>query len=104
MIVIVILQTDLCVETINKNKDNIIGVKVRLDKNITNNGENEREVFKQALLAARTARVPLMIHHTNSTISLEEVLDRLDKGDVYTHTFRHVITIFFLSSMNELSF
>ena len=59
----------------------------------TLNGENEREVFRQALLAARNASVPLMIHHTNSTISLDEVLERLDKGDVYTHTFRQVVTL-----------
>ena len=85
-------QTDQCVEMIKKNRDNIVGVKVRLDKNISNNGENEREVFRQALLAARNASVPLMIHHTNSTISLDEVLERLDKGDVYTHTFRQVVT------------
>ena len=70
-----------------------MGVKVRLDKNISNNGENEREDFKQALAAARKASVPLMIHHTNSTISLEEVLDTLDKGDVYTHTYRQLILI-----------
>lgn len=76
---------------IKKNRDNIVGVKVRLDKNISNNGENEREVFKQALAAARSAKVPLMIHHTNSTVTLEEVCDQLDKGDVYTHTFRGVV-------------
>ena len=78
----------MCIDAINKNRDNIIGVKVRLDKNISNNGENEREVFKEALSAARKANVPLMIHHTNSTISLEEVLERLRPGDVYTHSIR----------------
>lgn len=82
------LQTDQCIEMIKKNRDSIVGVKVRIDKNISNNGENEREVLKQALVAARSAEVPLMIHHTNSTISLEEVFDQLQGGDVYTHTFR----------------
>ena len=82
------LQTDQCIEMIKKNRDSIVGVKVRIDKNISNNGENEREVLKQALVAARSAEVPLMIHHTNSTISLEEVCEQLQGGDVYTHTFR----------------
>ena len=54
-----------------------MGVKVRLDKNISNNGENERFVLREALVAAREAAVPLMIHHTNSTVSLEEVLQSL---------------------------
>ena len=79
----------MCIETIKQNRDNIVGVKVRLDKNISNNGENEREVFKQAVTAARAASVPLLIHHTNSTVSLDEVLETLDLGDVYTHTLRH---------------
>ena len=78
----------MCIDMIKKHRDRIVGVKVRLDKNISNNGKNEREVFKQALTAARKASVPLMIHHTNSTISLDEVLDMLKEGDVYTHTYR----------------
>ena len=63
-----------------------MGVKVRLDRNISDNGKNEREVLRQAVLAARGASVPLMIHHTNSTVSLETVLQSLSPGDVYTHT------------------
>ena len=52
------LKTDQCIEMIKKNRDSIEGVKVRLDKNISYNGENEGEVFKQALVAARSAGVP----------------------------------------------
>ena len=51
------LKTDQCIEMI-KNRDSIEGVKVRLDKNISYNGENEGEVLKQALVAARSAGVP----------------------------------------------
>ena len=72
-----VLKTELCVSTISKHRDNIVGVKVRLDRNISNNGENERFVLRQGLVAAREAGVPLMIHHTNSTVSLEEVLQSL---------------------------
>ena len=81
-----VVKTELCVKTIRANRERIVGVKVRLDRNISNNGENERFVLKQALVAAREAEVPLMIHHTNSTVSLEEVLESLSPGDVYTHT------------------
>ena len=72
-----VAKTELCVKTIRGKREKIVGVKVRLDKNISNNGENERFVLREALVAAREAAVPLMIHHTNSTVSLEEVLQSL---------------------------
>ena len=81
-----VVKTELCVKTIRANRERIVGVKVRLDRNISNNGENERFVLKQALVAAREAEVPLMIHHTNSTVSLETVMESLSPGDVYTHS------------------
>ena len=69
-----VLKTELCVKTIKEHRDQIVGVKVRLDRNISNNGENEPEVLRQAVLAARGASVPLMVHHTNSTLSLQETV------------------------------
>ena len=81
-----VLKTELCVKTIKEHREKIVGVKVRLDRNISNNGENEAEVLRQAVLAARGASVPLMVHHTNSTLNLETVLQALSPGDVYTHS------------------
>ena len=81
-----VVKTELCVKTIRANRERIVGVKARLDRNISNNGENESFVLRQALLAAREAAVPLMVHHTNSSLSLEEVLESLSPGDVYTHS------------------
>ena len=69
-------------------------VKVRLDRNITDNGRTELEAFSRAQMASASCKVPLMVHHTNSNIKLESGKDALiscpgslKKGDVYTHTF-----------------
>ena len=48
--------------------------KVRLDRNITNDGRNELEVYNRAQMAASSTNLPLMVHHTNSTIDLGQVL------------------------------
>ena len=48
--------------------------KVRLDRNITNNGRNELEVYNRAQMAASSTSLPLMVHHTNSTIDLGQEL------------------------------
>ena len=39
-------------KTVRANKEKIVWVNVRLDRNISNNGENERFVLRQALVAA----------------------------------------------------
>ena len=81
------LKTNLCVNTIKENKEVIVGVKVRLDKNITDDGRNEAEALKRAISAGNVAGVPVMIHHTMSSLSLEEVLGSMRPGDIYTHTY-----------------
>ena len=79
-----------------------MGLKVRLDKNITDNGRIEHEVFKRALEIAEDTKLPLMVHHTNSGISFEQENEdtqsdensvklyapgSLRCGDIYTHTY-----------------
>lgn len=79
-----------------------MGLKVRLDKNITDNGRIEHEVFKSALEIAEDTKLPLMVHHTNSGISFHKGNEdtHSDKnsgklyapgslrfGDIYTHTY-----------------
>ena len=47
-----VVKTELCVKTVRANKEKIVGVNVRLDRNISNNIENKRFVLRQALVAA----------------------------------------------------
>lgn len=88
------LKLNACINCIEANRDLIVGVKVRLDVNITNNGRNEFEAFSRARAAAAATKTPLMVHHTNSGIELtssDEVSvscpGSLRRGDIYTHTF-----------------
>merc|ERR1719464_2468176 len=83
-----------CIDAIEANRDLIVGVKVRLDRNITNNGRNELGVYNRAQMAASSTSLPLMVHHTNSTIDLASSKTAhvscpgsLKKGDIYTHTY-----------------
>ncbi|KAK6176221.1 hypothetical protein SNE40_014545 [Patella caerulea] len=89
------VDVNACTTTIAANQDAIVGVKVRLSADVADNGKHEEEVYRRALTAARKCNVPLMVHHTMSTIPVQDLAGRnglscpgnLDAGDVYTHTF-----------------
>ena len=76
-----------CVDSVNANRDLIAGVKVRLSASLANGGRNEAEAYRRALAAARAVRLPLMVHHTLSTVSLSDCPGRMAAGDIYTHTY-----------------
>lgn len=76
-----------CIECVNANRDLIAGVKVRLSASLADEGRNEAEAFRRALAAARAVRLPLMVHHTLSTVSLADCPGKMAAGDIYTHTY-----------------
>ena len=65
------------------NKPAVVGIKVRLGKDIQ--GANDLEYLKRALQAAEAAHVPLMAHIDGPYSPLPDILTMLRKGDVYTH-------------------
>jgi dihydroorotase len=67
------------------NKPDVIGIKVRLSREIT--GSNDLEVLKRALEAARISHLPLTVHVGDSYSQLPEILVQMRKGDVLTHCF-----------------
>jgi dihydroorotase len=76
-----------CVDCIEASRDVIVGVKVRLSSSVCDDGRNEAEAFRRALEASRLVALPLMTHHSFSTIPLEECLGGMRRGDLYTHAF-----------------
>ena len=72
--------------TIARHRDRILGVKVRLTRNIA--GDNDLEVLGRACAAAREAQVPVMAHIGGSHSPLGRILGLLQPGDVITHAFR----------------
>ena len=76
----------LAVRTIERNRDVILGVKVRLSRNIA--GDNDLAALRLAREAADAVRLPLMVHIGGSHSPLQDILALLQKGDVITHSFR----------------
>jgi len=76
----------LAIRTIERNRDVILGLKVRLSRNIA--GEHDLQVLKLAKEAASAVGLPLMIHIGDTHTSLPVILSELTKGDVVTHSFR----------------
>lgn len=81
------INADTCVACIEANRDLLVGVKVRLSASISDDGRNESLAWEQALAAAATTNTPLMVHHTMSTVPLEQVPGEMRPGDVYTHCY-----------------
>ena len=76
-----------CIDCVNANRDLIAGVKIRLSASLADEGRNETEAYRRALAAARAVRLPLMVHHTLSTVSLADCPGKMAAGDIYTHTY-----------------
>lgn len=74
-------------EVIQANRDCIVGVKVRLSLGVAGDAELENLAFERARELADRVRLPLMVHHSQSSISTEETLEHLNAGDIYTHSF-----------------
>lgn len=76
------------IECINRYRDRIVGVKVRLSAALAERrAENEQIGLREALAAAEATGLPLMVHHARSQVPLPELLSRLRPGDIYTHLY-----------------
>ena len=76
-----------CITCVEENRDLLIGIKVRLSASIADNGANEPLAWAESREAAATTGTPLMVHHSFSTIPLEDAPGKLRAGDLYTHCF-----------------
>lgn len=82
-----LLDVGSCVDCVTANSDLLVGVKVRLSASCADNGENELPAYDFAKEAAAAVDLPLMVHHTFSTVSLEDCPGRMSEGQIYTHTY-----------------
>ncbi len=75
-------------ETIERNRDVVLGVKVRLTRTELVGHEAGLKPLFLAREAADAAGLPIMVHPQNSWAnSLDDVLAVMRKGDVMTHTY-----------------
>jgi dihydroorotase len=75
----------LAIRTIEQNRDAILGIKIRLSRDIA--GERDLKVLGLAKEAADAVKLPLMVHIGDTHSPLREILPLLGKGDVITHCF-----------------
>jgi len=75
----------LAIRTIERNRDVILGMKVRLTRNIA--GDHDLAALRLAREAAEAVNLPLMAHIGDTASPLPAILRELRPGDVITHSF-----------------
>ncbi len=75
----------LAIKTIERNRDVILGMKVRLTRNIA--GDHDIAALRLAREAAEAVNLPLMAHIGDTASPLPAILKELRTGDVITHSF-----------------
>ena len=75
----------LAVRTIERHRDVILGIKIRLSRDIA--GDNDLKALHLAREAAEAVKLPMMVHIGDTHTPLQEILPVLRGGDVITHCF-----------------
>lgn len=70
---------------VNQNRDLVLGVKARIDRNTTRG--TGLEPLKRARQAADACELPLMVHIGQGPPEIEDVLALMKPGDILTHCF-----------------
>jgi dihydroorotase len=78
-------DVDLCVKLTNLNRDLVLGVKVRIDRNTTSG--TGLEPLRRGVDAAQQLELPMMVHIGYGPPTVQEVLPYLRPGDILTHCF-----------------
>ena len=81
-----LMSVDHCVAAIEKHREVVVGVKVRLG--YATSGEIGLLALERALEAAERTGLPIMTHIGKPPPDYAEILARLRPGDVLTHCFR----------------
>lgn len=79
------LRVEDAVVCYGRNRDILLGMKVRLSRNVVERSGGRP--LDAALDASKALRVPLMVHVGDTPDSLPKILKKLRPGDVLTHAF-----------------
>lgn len=78
------IDKEACVDTCLKYKEDIIGLKVRIDPRVCSDEERAMKILRE--LGDKTG-LPVVVHASRSSLSLDDVLSYLKKGDIYAHSY-----------------
>lgn len=81
------LKEEPFLETARSFPDEILGAKIRIDPRVNCDTKKSLRMAKE--LAVK-AELPLVVHPSRCTDSIEEILAVMDKDDVYAHTYSPV--------------
>ena len=81
-----VADMDACEECIRKNRDLILGIKVRLSA--AANGELGAAPLKMAKRVAKKLGIPVMLHFGKPPPDVGKLIGLLDRGDILTHSLR----------------
>lgn len=81
------LKEEPFLETARAFPDEILGAKIRIDPRV--NCDTKKSLCMAKELAVK-AELPLVVHPSRCTDSIEEILAVMDKDDVYAHTYSPV--------------
>jgi dihydroorotase len=78
----------LCAKAAINNRPAVVGVKVHLSKERSSNPKDNELVFlKNGIEAGEMTGLPVMVHINNTYNPLPVILNKLRKGDIFTHCF-----------------
>jgi dihydroorotase len=81
-------NVERAIEIAHAYADAITGIKIRLSRGLVGpDPEHTREVLRRARKVADTIGKPVMVHPGDTAIPIEDILDRLVRGDVVTHIY-----------------
>ena len=78
-------NVEKAIEVIERNREIIQGIKVRLSRSIV--GKNGMEPFLLAKRVSEAVKMPMMVHPGNTPVPLTDILSELRDRDILTHCF-----------------
>jgi dihydroorotase len=84
------VNPELTAKAAEDNKRAVVGIKVHLNKRLSNRPKDLELVFlKSALEAAESSHLPLMVHATDTYYPLSDILKMMRRGDIFTHCYNN---------------
>jgi len=74
-------------QTLNENRDNILGLKLRYSQDIATGRNFSSDPFYAAVALARELKTPLCVHVTDSRLPADELIGHFQTDDIYAHCF-----------------
>ncbi|TCW44656.1 putative amidohydrolase [Phytobacter diazotrophicus] len=74
-------------QTLNENRDNILGLKLRYSQDIATGRNFSSDPFYAAVALARELKTTLCVHVTDSRLPADELIGHFQADDIYAHCF-----------------